>query len=89
MAEFPAPAEGIVLTHFIVASGVGRACRFYADVLGGEVLRDGEPSIVALANSWSSSNVTVSRSGSSRISARLGDDRGFGHCGGPAGASRS
>ena len=52
MAEFPAPAEGIVLAHFIVASDVGRACRFYADVLGGEVLRDGEPSIVALANSW-------------------------------------
>jgi catechol 2,3-dioxygenase-like lactoylglutathione lyase family enzyme len=28
------------------------ARRFYADVLGGEVLLDGEPSIVALANSW-------------------------------------
>ena len=52
MAEFPAPAEGIVLTHFIVASDVDRARRFYADVLGGEVLREGEPSIVALANSW-------------------------------------
>ena len=52
MAEFPAPAEGIVLTHFIVAADVGRARRFYAEVLGGEVLRDGEPSIVALANSW-------------------------------------
>jgi hypothetical protein len=52
MASFPAPANGIVLTHFIVASDVGRSRRFYADVLGGEVLRDGEPSIVALANSW-------------------------------------
>ena len=57
MAEFPAPAEGIVLTHFIVASDVGRARRFYADVLGGEVLREGEPSIVALANSWIVINV--------------------------------
>ena len=37
MAEFPAPAEGIVLTHFIVASDVDRARRFYAGVLGGEV----------------------------------------------------
>ena len=27
MAEFTAPAEAIVLTHFIVASGVGRARR--------------------------------------------------------------
>jgi hypothetical protein len=52
MAEFPAPAEGIVLTHFIVATDVGRSRRFYADVLGGEVLRDGQPSTVALANSW-------------------------------------
>ena len=52
MAEFPAPTEGIVLTHFIVSSDVDRARRFYADVLGGEVLREGEPSIVALANSW-------------------------------------
>jgi catechol 2,3-dioxygenase-like lactoylglutathione lyase family enzyme len=52
MAEFPAPAQGIVLTHFIVASDVDRARRFYAGVLGGEELRAGEPSIVALANSW-------------------------------------
>ena len=52
MAKFPAPAEGIVLTHFIVASDVGQSRRYYADVLDGEVLRDGEPSIVALANSW-------------------------------------
>ena len=38
MATFPAPAEGIALTHFVVASDVGRSRRFYADVLGGEVL---------------------------------------------------
>ena len=31
MAEFPDPTEGIVLTHFIVASDVDRARRFYAD----------------------------------------------------------
>jgi hypothetical protein len=52
MAKFPAPAQAIVLTHFIVASDVGRPRRFYAGVLGGEVLRDGEPSTIALANSW-------------------------------------
>ena len=52
MAEFPAPEEGIVLTHFIVTADVERSRRFYADVLGGEVLRDGEPTIIALANSW-------------------------------------
>jgi len=52
MTEFPRPTEGIVLTHFIVSSDVERSRRFYADVLGGEVLLDGEPTIVALANSW-------------------------------------
>jgi catechol 2,3-dioxygenase-like lactoylglutathione lyase family enzyme len=52
MAQFPAPAEGIVLTYFIVSADVARSRRFYADILGGEVLRDGEPSIVALANGW-------------------------------------
>jgi catechol 2,3-dioxygenase-like lactoylglutathione lyase family enzyme len=57
MATFPAPAEGIALTHFVVASDVDRSRRFYADVLGGEVLKDGEPTIIALANSWIVINV--------------------------------
>ena len=57
MAEFPAPTEGFVLTHFVVASDVDRTRRFYADVLGGEVLREGEPSIIGLANSWIVINV--------------------------------
>jgi catechol 2,3-dioxygenase-like lactoylglutathione lyase family enzyme len=52
MAGFPRPTEGIVLTHFIVTADMDRSCRFYADVLGGEVLLAGEPTIVALANSW-------------------------------------
>jgi catechol 2,3-dioxygenase-like lactoylglutathione lyase family enzyme len=57
MAEFPAPKQGIVLTHFLVASDVDRSRHFYADVLGGEVLRAGEPTIIALANSWIIINV--------------------------------
>jgi catechol 2,3-dioxygenase-like lactoylglutathione lyase family enzyme len=57
MAGFPRPQEGIVLTHFIVTSDVGRSRRFYADVLGGEVVLDGEPAIVALGNSWVIINV--------------------------------
>jgi catechol 2,3-dioxygenase-like lactoylglutathione lyase family enzyme len=57
MAEFPAPDEGIVLTHFIVSADVERSRRFYADVLGGETVRTGEPSCVALANSWIIINV--------------------------------
>ena len=57
MANFPSPSEGIALTHFIVSSDVDRSRRFYADVLGGEVLLEGEPTIVALANSWIIINV--------------------------------
>jgi catechol 2,3-dioxygenase-like lactoylglutathione lyase family enzyme len=57
MAELPAPTEGFVLTHFIVVSDVERSRRFYSDVLGGEVVMAGEPSIVALANSWIIINV--------------------------------
>jgi catechol 2,3-dioxygenase-like lactoylglutathione lyase family enzyme len=57
MAEMPAPTEGFVLTHFITSADVVRSRRFYADVLGAEVLRDGVPSILALANSWVIINV--------------------------------
>ena len=57
MAEFPAPTEGILLTHFIVSDDVERSRRFYTDVLGGETILAGEPSFVALANSWIIINV--------------------------------
>ncbi len=57
MADFPAPAKGIVLTHFIVSADVPRSAAFYSDVLGGEVVMEGEPTIVALANSWVIINV--------------------------------
>lgn len=52
MADFPRPAKDeIALTHFIVSSDVERSRDFYTDVLAGEVLLDGEPTIVALGNS--------------------------------------
>jgi catechol 2,3-dioxygenase-like lactoylglutathione lyase family enzyme len=57
MAEFPAPTDGIVLTHFVVANDVARSSRFYTDVLGGELVMEGEPSIVQLANGWVIINV--------------------------------
>lgn len=54
MAEPGPPAEGIVLTHFIVSDDVERSSRFYTEVLGGRVVFSGEggPTNVALANSW-------------------------------------
>jgi catechol 2,3-dioxygenase-like lactoylglutathione lyase family enzyme len=57
MAEFPAPEDGIVVTHFIVSDDVERSRRFYTEVLGGETVSRGEPTYVALANSWIIINV--------------------------------
>ena len=57
MAERPNPAEGILLTHFIVSEDVDRSRAFYTDVLGGESVREGEPSIVQLSNAWIIINV--------------------------------
>jgi hypothetical protein len=57
MASLPTLRDGIALTHFTVAADSERATRPYADVLGGEIVRAGEPTIVALANSWSIINL--------------------------------
>jgi catechol 2,3-dioxygenase-like lactoylglutathione lyase family enzyme len=57
MAELPEPTEGIALTHFVVSDDVERSRRFYTDILEGELVLDGEPSIVALANGWIIINV--------------------------------
>ena len=59
MAELPAPTQGILLTHFIVAEDIERSLRFYTEVLGGETVLSGEgvPAIVSLANGWIVINV--------------------------------
>jgi predicted enzyme related to lactoylglutathione lyase len=49
--------QELVLTHFIVSDDVERSRRFYTDVLGGTVARSGEPTYVALSNSWIIINV--------------------------------
>jgi catechol 2,3-dioxygenase-like lactoylglutathione lyase family enzyme len=41
-----------MLSHFIVSDDVERSRHFYTDVLGGTLERSGEPTNVALANSW-------------------------------------
>ena len=57
--RFPAPPEGFLVTYFIVARDIERSRRFYTEVLGGETVLEGEPSIVALSNGW----VTISVAG--------------------------
>jgi catechol 2,3-dioxygenase-like lactoylglutathione lyase family enzyme len=52
MTDGGAPAYELALTHFIVSDDVERSRRFYTEVLGGTAIRSGEPTYVALANSW-------------------------------------
>ena len=55
--DLPNPSEGFVLTHFIVAKDVARSRDFYAGMLGGTVVLEGEPTIIKLANGWVTVNV--------------------------------
>jgi catechol 2,3-dioxygenase-like lactoylglutathione lyase family enzyme len=57
MDESPASTNEMVLAHFIVSDDVERSRRFYTEVLGGKTVRSGDPSYVALANSWIIINV--------------------------------
>jgi catechol 2,3-dioxygenase-like lactoylglutathione lyase family enzyme len=60
MAEFPAPADGLLLTYLVVSRDVARSRRFYTEVLGGETVLDTDDfAIIALANGW----VTVTSPG--------------------------
>ncbi len=52
MSKLPAPAEGFVVTHFLTVKDIARSRRFYEGVLGGEVVMQGEPTIIQLANTW-------------------------------------
>jgi predicted enzyme related to lactoylglutathione lyase len=51
------PKEGFVLTHFLTVADVKRSAEFYLRVLGGTVVRSGEPTIIHIANSWLILNV--------------------------------
>ncbi|MFG2138413.1 VOC family protein [Streptomyces sp. NPDC048650] len=50
--DWPVPAQGLVLTHFLTVRDVAVSRRFYADVFGGEVVLAENPCIVKIANGW-------------------------------------
>lgn len=50
--EWPAPAEGFVLTHFLVVSDQDRSRVWYRKLFDAEVLRDRDPVMLRVANSW-------------------------------------
>ena len=55
--DFPAPAEGFVITHFLVVADQDRSREFYRSILGGTVLIERDPVIMKVANSWLILNV--------------------------------
>lgn len=54
--EIP-PKQGYVVTHFLTVADIERAAAFYTDVLGGTLIREVEPTVIELANSWVILNV--------------------------------
>ena len=50
--NFPAPDEGLLVTHFLVVRNVARSRAFYSDVLGGQVVIPENPCTIKLGNSW-------------------------------------
>jgi catechol 2,3-dioxygenase-like lactoylglutathione lyase family enzyme len=57
LEDFPAPAEGFVLTHFLVVSDQDRSREFYRSLFGGRVVRERDPVVLRVANSWLILNV--------------------------------
>ena len=51
-SDFPAPREGFVLTNFLVVSDQDRSRDFYQKILNGKVVRDRDPVIMKVANTW-------------------------------------
>ena len=52
LEDFPAPTEGFVLTHFLVVSDQDRSREFYQSLFGGRVVRERDPVVLKVANSW-------------------------------------
>jgi predicted enzyme related to lactoylglutathione lyase len=50
--DFPAPAQGYVITHFLVVSDQDRSREFYASLFDGKVLIERDPVIMKVANTW-------------------------------------
>jgi lactoylglutathione lyase len=51
------PGLDFVVTATLIVADVDRSTRFYRDVLGAEVLRQGQPTFLRLGNLWLTINV--------------------------------
>jgi catechol 2,3-dioxygenase-like lactoylglutathione lyase family enzyme len=52
LPRFPAPDTGILITHLLIVADQDRSRAFYRDVLGAEVVRERDPVVLRLSNSW-------------------------------------
>lgn len=50
--DAPLPAKGFVVTTLLIVKDVDRARRFYERVFSAQLVEDGEPAILRLANTW-------------------------------------
>jgi lactoylglutathione lyase len=55
--DFPAPKDGLVLTHFLVVADQDRSREFYRRLFDAQVLLERDPVIMKVANSWLILNV--------------------------------
>jgi catechol 2,3-dioxygenase-like lactoylglutathione lyase family enzyme len=55
--DFPAPKDGIRITHFLVVADQDRSREFYRSLFDGQVVRERDPVVIKVANSWLILNV--------------------------------
>lgn len=48
----PVPTQGFVIATLLIVSDIERSRAFYEKVFDGEVVREGSPTTVRIANSW-------------------------------------
>src|SRR3954469_11131154 len=51
-SQFPAPREGFVVTHLLIVSDQDRSREFYRRVMDAEVVRERDPVVLRVSNSW-------------------------------------
>ncbi|MEU4518971.1 VOC family protein [Amycolatopsis sp. NPDC024027] len=52
MEGFPAPDQGLIVTHFLTVRDVEVSREFYAEIFGGRVVPAENPATVRVANTW-------------------------------------
>ena len=50
--DFPAPREGVIITHFVVVRDQDISREWYRSAFGAEVVNERDPVILKFHNSW-------------------------------------